>query len=266
VFRTSQELHSEEQDMTLLPFRRANQQAELPMPAGRWHERIWVSEKSLNEPDQYREFVAAHESSKLWPVLIPHDQRFATSGRDWIDDRSRLPPAGGEIAGEDAGATLAEWWGEPCCDGNCLEPFGADFPGLARRSSARTDRLFQAGQIGGLFTLLENCRLGLVRAERPADVPALLGWAGMLNTTDRLAAISAVLRSWEDRFGATLIGLGFDELTLSVAAPPTGTERAVKIAAEHRSFCRQNFTKQRGNLRDFAKDLIDRQFWRFSWP
>jgi hypothetical protein len=251
--------------MTVVPTRGANRQGELPMPAGRWHERIWVSEMPLEEPGQYPDFVTAHESSKLWPVLIPHDRRFRDSGGDWIDDRSRLPPAGGEIGNEDAGAILAEWWGVPCCDGDCLEPYGADFPGLARRSSARTDRLFQAGEVGGLLTMLETCRLGLVQADKPADVPALLGRAGMRDTTDRLAAISAVLRSWEDRFGALLIGLGFDELTLSVAAPPTGIERAVKIAAEHRSFCHRNFDRQPGNLRDFAKSLIDCRFWRFSW-
>jgi hypothetical protein len=252
--------------MTVTSFRRRSTgQAELPMPAGRWHERIWVSEKPLVEPRQYLEFVSAHESSKLWPVLIPYDSRFADSGVDWIDDRSRLPPVGGDVDDEDAGAILAGWWPEPCCEGDCLDPYGPDFPGLARRSSARTDPLFQAGEVGDVLTAMARCRLGLVQADRPADVPALLGWTGMLNVTTKLAAISAVLRSWEDRFGAVLIGVGFDELILSVAAPPTGIERALKIAAEQRSFCYQKFTQQPGNMRDFAKSLIDQRLWRFTW-
>ncbi|MDT7726315.1 MAG: hypothetical protein QOI21_2891 [Actinomycetota bacterium] len=251
--------------MTVIPFRRTSEQAELPVPAGRWHERVWVSEKPMDEPRSFYEFVAAHQESKLWPVLIPPDRRFTAGRGDWLDDRPRLPPAGGEIAGLDAEAVLEAWWGEPCCDGKCLEPFGAGFPGLARRSTSQRDPLPVAARVGAVVADLEPCRLGLVAADRSADIPALLGWSGTLDTTDDVAAISAVLRSWEDRFGARLVGLGTEDLVLSVAAPPTKIERAMKIAAEHRSFCQRQFNTQPGNLREFAQGLIDREVWRFSW-
>jgi hypothetical protein len=251
--------------MTVIPFRRTSEQAELPVPSGRWHERVWVSEKPMDEPRSFYEFIAAHQESKLWPVLIPPDRRFTAGRGDWLDDRPRLPPAGGEIAGLDAEAVLEAWWGEPCCDGKCLEPFGAGFPGLARRSTSQRDPLPVAARVGAVVADLEPCRLGLVAADRSADIPALLGWSGTLDTTDDVAAISAVLRSWEDRFGARLVGLGTEDLVLSVAAPPTKIERAMKIAAEHRSFCQRQFSTQPGNLREFAQGLIDREVWRFSW-
>jgi hypothetical protein len=46
------------------------------------------------------------------------------------------------------------------------------------------------------------------------------GWTGAVNVTGA-AEVSAVLRSWEDRFGAILVGLSFATLTLLVGRPPT---------------------------------------------
>jgi hypothetical protein len=251
--------------MTVVPIRRTGEQSGLPVPAGRWHERVWVSAEPMEDPRDFYDFVAAHDKSTLWPVVIPPDRRFTTGRGDWIDDRARLPPAGGEIAETDAEAVLEAWWREPCCEGNCLDPFGAGFPGLARRSTSQRDPLPVAARLGGLMATMESCRLGLVPTKRSADIPALLGWSGMLDATEDVAAISSVLRSWEDRFGARLVGIGFEELILSVAAPPTKIERAMKIAAEHRAFCERRFSKQPGNLREFAQGLIDCEVWRFSW-
>lgn len=160
---------------------------------------------------------------------------------------------------------LENWWLPPCCEGTCVEPYGAHFPGLSRRSTAAGDPAAAAVDLGRMRAASGRCRLGLVRVDRPADVPAALGWSGMINTTDDIAGISAVLRSWEERFGARLVVLEFDALVLAVAKPPTTKGRALRLAAEHRAFCRYNFTQQPGDLREFAEDLLNRPFWRFWW-
>jgi len=239
----------------------------LELPPGRWHGPIWVSDEPLSEPGHYRACVAEFERTGLWPVFIPFDQRFAANGEDWIDDRDRLAPAAHNIETVDVAETLARWWDPFCCTGGvgCLRPYGADFPGLARKSQLRVDAPAEAGNTGSILAGRGAYRLGLVRVERPADVPAVLGWTGMIKSTDQVAAISAVLRSWEDRFGATLIVLGFDELELSVAAPPRNQGRALVLAAEHRSFSVRSFSGQPGNLRECASGLIHRRHWRFSW-
>lgn len=234
------------------------------LPSGRWHGRLWVSEQPLAEPELYRECVRRFGQSGLWPVLIPHDERFALAGEDWVD-RSGLDSAGHLVDEIDPATVLDGWWDEPCCEGTCLEPFGARFPGLARAARARPDALAEAGGLGWARASAGGRRLGLVPAPRPADVPAILGWTGMINSTQDVAAISAVLRSWEDRFGATLVTLGFDALELAVAAPPTTVDRALRLAAEHRAFCRYNFTQQPGDLRTFAAGLVKVPIWRFWW-
>ena len=49
-------------------------------------------------------------------------------------------------------------------------------------------------------------------------------------------AVPAVLRSWEDRFGARLLEIGFAEIRLLVQRPPRSLEAAQRIAAEHYAF------------------------------
>lgn len=252
--------------MTVVPLRRNALTHELP--PGRWHERIWVSDDPLTDADVYPRCVADFARSGLWPVLIPHDERFAASGEDWIDDRGFNSPQLERARTADAAEVLGDWWAEPCCDGRCLEPFGANFPGLARKSSARIDPYVVAADKGSLLATLQwqgGHRLGLVQVERPAEVPAALGWTGMINRTQDVGGVSAVLRSWEDRFGAALVALGFDSLLLSVAAPPTTAARALAVAAEHRAFCLDNFRMQEGDLRGFASGLVRAPHWRFWW-
>ncbi|NKQ55151.1 DUF4253 domain-containing protein [Amycolatopsis sp. K13G38] len=239
----------------------------LELPAGRWHGPIWLSDEPLDEPGHYRDCIAAYEQTGLWPVLVPRDERFAANGEDWVDDRGRLAPAVHKVDSVDVAETLARWWDPFCCAGGqgCLRPFGSAFPGLAKKSQLRVDPLAEAGNTGSILARRGTYRLGLVATERPADVPAVLGWTGMIKSTDQVAALSSVLRSWEDRFGALLIVLGFDEMELAVAAPPRLQNRALVVAAEHRAFSVRSFSGQPGNLREYASSLLHRRHWRFSW-
>ena len=107
-----------------------------------------------------------------------------------------------------------------------LAPFGTEFPGLARPQPAQFPAAFTAGA----------ARLGLVSCRRPADAVALAGWTGAINVTGA-AQVSAVLRSWEDRLGAVLVGLSFATITLLVTRPPTTDDDALRVAAEVAAFC-----------------------------
>ncbi|GAB3583035.1 DUF4253 domain-containing protein [Amycolatopsis endophytica] len=239
----------------------------IDLPSGRWVGPMWVSAGALTDSGLYRACVAEFERSGLWPVLIPHDPRFDANGEDWLVDRGRLAPAVHRVDDVDVGETLARWWDPFCCPNGtgCLRPYGANFPGLAKKSSLRVDPFAEAGNTGSILARRGPYRLALVPVDRPADIPATLGWTGMIKSTDQVAALSAVLRSWEERFGATLIVLGFDELEFSVAAPPRNQGRSLILAAEHRAFSLRSFSGQPGTLREYAAGLEHRRHWRFSW-
>lgn len=238
----------------------------LDLPPGSRHQRIWVTDEPLSDSRTYAECVHAFRAgSGLWPVLIPPDERFSAGGQDWLDDRGFTRPDAGQVPDRDPASALAGWWEPRCCTDDCLHPFTSGFPGLAVRSSRRFDPVAEAAETGSLLAGIRDYRLGLVAVDRPGDVLAAVGWLGAGSSTQDVPALSAVLRSWEERYGAMLVVLGFDTLELSVAAPPTTEHRALRLAAEHRAFCLDSFTRQPGTLRDSALHLIAGAVWRFWW-
>ena len=75
---------------------------------------------------------------------------------------------------------------------------------------------------------------------------------------------STVLRSWEDRFGAVLVGMGFDVMQLIVAAPPTDPVQAELLAREHYAFCPDNIDQGVGSLEDYVPLVMGNE-WYFWW-
>ncbi len=153
-----------------------------------------------------------------------------------------------------------------------IAPFGRDWPGLAEPPSPARDgpepeaaaRALADDLIGTGF--LAGPRLALVPAGRGADVPTAMGWCGPGHHESDTARISAVLRSWEDRFGARLLALGFDELHVSVAAPPRTLAHALPVAAEHFAFAPDNIWQGAGSVRAYAEEaVVGATHWSFWW-
>jgi Domain of unknown function (DUF4253) len=141
-----------------------------------------------------------------------------------------------------------------------LAPFRPSFPGL---SPAITGELDAEQVRRALYQYTRPARIGLVPAQRPADILARLGWQGAVNSR-ATADITAVLRSWEDRFGAQLIQVGFADIRLLVSRPPHTLEAALPVAAEHFAFSEE----AHGGLRcvgEIARAIVGNPFWDFWW-
>jgi hypothetical protein len=94
-------------------------------------------------------------------------------------------------------------------------PVGSQFPGLAPGQ----DQAMTEAELDAALSCFGPARIGLVPAARPADVLALVGFNGTGNGYGTPELLSAVLRSWEDRFGAALIEVGFDHIRMLVQRP-----------------------------------------------
>ena len=202
----------------------------------------------------WEQLRAAHPTSGLWPLLLTPLK--SNTARPWVEGEL-IPFDMSDPSGHDPAELLASWWAHAAP--------GKAWPGLAP-TTARVDAA-EAGatadrEAAALLASRRPWRLGLVAAGRGADAPTVVGWDGPANHTNDAAHISAVLRSWEDRFGARVVGLGFDELFLSVAAPPATVDEALRVAAEHLAFCPDNVT---GLLTDYAPGLVDSPAWHFWW-
>jgi len=139
-------------------------------------------------------------------------------------------------------------------------PFGARFPSLAPAVEEELDPELMRRAV---FQYTPDARIGLVPAARPADILFRLGWVAPNQAITR-PELAVVLRSWEDRFGARLLVVGFDDIRLLVSRPPRTLEAAQLIAAEHSAFSDEAHRGLRG-VGEIARALVNNPFWDFWW-
>ena len=192
--------------------------------------------------------------------LAPGDRE--EMNREWMT--SSLPPypdwllAAGENEDEEETSIFLEQ----------AAPWGIQFPGLALAETAPDDTSRYDAAIVGT----PAARIGLVAASRAADIPALIGWSGAINNfrgDEGAVILSAMMRSWEDRFGARLFRLGFDTMDFLVRRPPATLASAQAVAAEHFSFAGIESlnsqvvpTPSIGSLADL---ILGNPIWHFWW-
>jgi hypothetical protein len=221
-----------------------------------------VSDYPLDDLALYRRLLLDAPATGRCPVLLS-EHALASLQEGWDP-----APALAALQHRDAAAVLADRYPTGCVyHPGCLAPFGGTFPGLAPATTGAV--LLTPAEIVEAAVeeadVPTEALLGLVPVSRAADVPAAAGWFGMANDWDDVVAVSAVLRSWEDRFGAVLVRMGRASLELSVAAPPWERSECLAIAAEHYAFCDDTYRGNPGTLRDYANLLRGNTRWSFWW-
>ena len=222
---------------------------------------FWMSDEAVAGSDWAR-LRAAHPRSGLWPVLLDESTQPWSIGQVVPDEALMIDhfTAEGFMA-----EVWQEWVGQMPPDALVeLEPFGALCPGPAPPGALRADPGAVADWYAGELSA-KGLPLGLVAAHRGADALAVMGWQGALHHNEWMVPLAAVVRSWEDRFGVRVVGVGFNTLELSVAAPPVEPEHALHVAAEHWTFCPDNVVQGPGDLHTYAEQIIGRHYWSFWW-
>ena len=232
-----------------IPGARGAELAGVQLPLGRRYPRglpaaYWGSV----DPVPGAELIAAELASVfsetgIWPLLW----RFDDYPDAYMGGHGDLEA----IDGIDVEGVLRELWSRHPWPPGSTEPLTA-FPGLAPAASDRTRGAnpFAApvGEPAGT-----DAWLLLVPCNRPADAITTLGGVGGVIDPP---VISAVLRSWEERFSATAYELAPDLVILSVAAAPTTQEHALLVAAEHMAFCPPDDGGAPGALQRVANGLV----------
>jgi hypothetical protein len=237
---------------------------------------LWVTDDPVAEPvTSWRRLAGLYSGTGLWPLLLMslaavHDHRPWHSG-----ELDPVPLA--RVDALETTSVLAEGWADslvPMGENPYVEhlrPFGAAFPGLAE--PLRRERTPCEVPVDALRPWAP-WRLGLVPCRRPADTVALIGWHGAINSR-RPEQVSAVLRSWEDRFGMVVVALGFATLTLLVPRPPEDEAEALPLAAELAALCPDVLSadgpldgfgyRSGGTIGGLARLLVSRSVWTLWW-
>jgi Domain of unknown function (DUF4253) len=237
----------------------------------------WVTAKPV--PDAGRVWAAlsqAHPQSGLVPFLL--DGIAGSTERPWDKQELGDPDDVTGLDDLDAAVVLREQWqhqtteydgydeeDEEYQDGDfargvaeAVAPFSRrQFPGLAQAE----DHQLGADQADQVLGRLAPARIGLVPAGRPADVLPRLGWNEALDT----APIAAVLRSWEDRFGACLLRVGFAQISVLAQRPPRTLESAQRLAAEQWAFCSECAGEGLHDVPRITASLMSSPIWTFWW-
>ncbi|NUT45564.1 MAG: DUF4253 domain-containing protein [Thermoactinospora sp.] len=222
---------------------------------------FWIS-FDPSPPGLWSAMRAAHRRSGLWPLLLEETHQPWSAARVVPDDPAMIDhfTAEGFMA-----EVWQEWVAQAAPEALAeLEPFGALCPGLAEPGVPVAD----PDVVADWFAKSLEDRgmpLGLAAAGRGADALVATGWQGAIHHNEWQVPMAAVVRSWEDRFGARVVCLGFNTIDLSVAAPPADLEHALHVAAEHWTFCPDNVIQGAGDLRGYAEQLVGGHSWSFWW-
>ncbi|MEU6380141.1 DUF4253 domain-containing protein [Streptomyces sp. NPDC046909] len=239
----------------------------LPLPPGRlidvtaegkWPEPLlWLADETAT-PNTWAALQEAPRTHGLLPVLVDVGQ-----GHGAPEDWELMPGEMSYPGDHDPEEILADFWDECCAEE------AGDWPGLAATPDLAAKPTDVVHDLLAPGSPLKDPRLALVPARRSADIPTAIGWMGAANYANDTARLSAVLRSWEDRFGIRLLALGFDHLLMSVATPPSTYGEANAIAAEHFAFCPDNIWQgcpSDPTLVGYAeREVLNQPTWHFWW-
>ena len=233
--------------------------AGIRLPRGSRFGGFWCTDEPAGDTFELASrFASEFSATGLWPLLWPD-----------LDEPTGYMSGDGEletIEGIDAAALLESEWTARPPSAEWAAPYGARFPGLAPpvpRDPAQSFDPFETVKrqfIGAGEPL--DARLLMVPCNRPADALTALAFVG---EGFRSEHVSAILRLWEERFGAVVAVVDPGYTFLGVEAPPQTFPVALLLAAEQTAIAWQGDLDLNGSLASHAKVLLGNPVWGVSW-
>ena len=251
--------------------------AELELPNGSWVRNTdgkvvaWISDEPINE-DLRQRVLSSWPTTGLWP-LVATGLGSAGNLQPWHTEE--LEPTAPEEPGTadlDAASILAERWAEETEDSaefalaaptKHAHPTAAALQETAAKSLVLTGVSDGTSDSVGSSDSSEPGYLLLVPVRDPALAIAELGWFGACNYDFTPEELAAVAKSWQDRFGASLVGIGMDTLTFELPGPLDGGQAAdmVREYIAVGSF----ESPEEEDIEAFSDELATETQWLFWW-
>lgn len=143
----------------------------------------------------------------------------------------------------------------------------ADRPAVVERATAASpDATVDLSCLQAYENEAFSAGLVIVPVHTPADVLAATGWQGAGNHVDSTGALSAILRSWQRRFGAVPLRIGPDTLGLRLTGPRVEAEELKPMTYEHEAFCPDVIDQSSLSREQYAETINSKTGeWRFWW-
>jgi Domain of unknown function (DUF4253) len=211
---------------------------------------VWTLQPARDPLACWRRLRAVHDRTGLWPFLAGTQ----LVERLWQQATGEHDPAAiSRGLAMDAGAWLAEraaWADTPDPATVRVDPAAA-----ARAAAAEPQ----------VACSVRDTVIGLVQARHGYEVPGLLSWIGAVNVDVDPAHHVAVLRCWQQRYGAELVTLTFDQIELLVARPPQDPAAIARVAVEMMGYCPDLVLQGFDGVEALAAEMAPRRCWSFWW-
>jgi hypothetical protein len=106
--------------------------------------------------------------------------------------------------------------------------------------------------------------IAVLPTKENAAAPAFLNWGGW-NDCPAPDYQVAALRSWHERYGATVVGMSGDVMNIQVTRKPNTREEAMALAREHYEHCYDIVDQGVETLSNLAAGLMVEDWWYFWW-
>jgi hypothetical protein len=204
----------------------------------------------------WRRLRAAHDQTGLWPFLAGMDlkevDRQALSELWYQAATNHDPTAVQRGLALDVQAFFAEQTAEVV----------APDPATLALDAAPLAWAEREPQVA--FTSRDTV-IGLIPARHGYEVPGLLSWNGAANYDFDGAHHVAVLRYWQQRYGAELVTLTGDQIELLVAHPPRDPATIAQVAVEMLGYCPDLDVQGTGTLEGLGNEVVPPRCWSFWW-
>jgi Domain of unknown function (DUF4253) len=224
----------------------------------------------------FEEWQRIRDEGTAWPVIVgDDDQLFAIAEQFSSAVETMPPPSLGKSTAQSGderttpAAIIAEaaklkipqslkQWSE--VEGGLPEPPLGEWP------SAKGGKYAQLTVASDDLTGKPFARVHIliIPTTNSWEVPAYLGW-GNWNACPPPTYHVAVLKSWNQRFGAELVGINADTLNIRISRPPTDRKTALDLARQQYLYCPDLIDQGVGNLSALAAILMSGDWWYFWW-
>lgn len=113
------------------------------------------------------------------------------------------------------------------------------------------------------FTVSDRVYCALVQASESYELPIILRYGGSGNSPGT-AEHAAVIKRWQEQYGAEIFGISSSTLDCLVSKPPLERSAALILARELSAYCPDMIDPVEG-LKAYAQDLVGETLWSFWW-
>jgi hypothetical protein len=220
---------------------------------------VWVVHPLPLEREPFaswRRLRAAHDQTGLWPFLAGADLKEVdrqTVSELWYDAATNHDPT---AVARGLALNVRAFFAQQAAELAAPDPATLTMDAAALAWADREPQF--------AFTSRDTV-IGLIQASHGYQVPGLLSWNGAANYDFDAALHVAVLRYWQQRYGAELVTLTGDQIELLVARPPRDPATLAQAAVEMLGYCPDLDVLGTGMIAVLANEVVPHRRWSFWW-